>query len=219
MILLSDMDAEKHKRDSYCDPIWRADAWQLQHLHEAADFCKEWHQRFSKSSLTPQTTLAMHQTLHAVADPAAHLIADKAFSYVLLGKCSSDPIEARFGWYRQLSGANLRYVGRSIARQRHCESCKLVPVSGDVISHDVSHTPAATIISAVNRGGLSAPSDICFATCALAYLFFVQLNSRTIGSFTVLDLTVVRLAADGRWLCHLMDSRTQVARLVALVCY
>ena len=31
---------------------------------------------------------------------------EKGFNYVLLGLITSDPIERRFGWYRQLGGAN-----------------------------------------------------------------------------------------------------------------
>ena len=31
---------------------------------------------------------------------------EKNFEYVLLGLITSDPIERRFGWYRQLGGAN-----------------------------------------------------------------------------------------------------------------
>ena len=35
-----------------------------------------------------------------------HLLEEKGFEYVLLGLITSDPIEKRFGWYRQLGGAN-----------------------------------------------------------------------------------------------------------------
>ena len=37
---------------------------------------------------------------------AAFLIDNLGFSYVLLGNIQSDDIESRFGWFRQLSGAN-----------------------------------------------------------------------------------------------------------------
>ena len=37
---------------------------------------------------------------------AQYLIQQHNFSYVLLGKLQSDPIEGRFGMYRQLNGAS-----------------------------------------------------------------------------------------------------------------
>lgn len=41
-----------------------------------------------------------------VSDLVAHLIRDRGIYYVLTAKISSDPLEGRFGWLRQLSGAN-----------------------------------------------------------------------------------------------------------------
>ena len=57
-------------------------------------------------SLTPHTTLANELTFKGMADLAEHLIEKKGMKKVLLGKFSSDPIEKRFGQFRQLSGAN-----------------------------------------------------------------------------------------------------------------
>ena len=37
---------------------------------------------------------------------AKYLLYKHGFEYVLLGKFMSDPIEGRFGWYRQVIGAN-----------------------------------------------------------------------------------------------------------------
>lgn len=37
---------------------------------------------------------------------AEYLLQEKDLAYVLLGKINSDPLERRFGWYRQLAGAN-----------------------------------------------------------------------------------------------------------------
>ena len=42
---------------------------------------------------------------------------------------------------------------------------------------DVRHEPAVIIISDISRGRLSAPNDIWFAICAIAYLFFTQLKA------------------------------------------
>ena len=42
----------------------------------------------------------------AIPELAEYLIQKHGLSFVLPGKFMSDPIEARFGWYRQLSGGN-----------------------------------------------------------------------------------------------------------------
>ena len=56
-------------------------------------------------SLTPQTILANELTFVAMANLETYLI-EKGMSKVLLGKLLSDPIEKRFGQFRQFSGAN-----------------------------------------------------------------------------------------------------------------
>ncbi len=53
-----------------------------------------------------ETFAAWIITLNGLAGLAAHLIENHAFSYVLLGKLQSDPLEGRFGMYRQLNGAS-----------------------------------------------------------------------------------------------------------------
>ena len=42
----------------------------------------------------------------AISDLCDDLLSNFSFDFVLLGKFQSDPIEARFGCYQQLSGAN-----------------------------------------------------------------------------------------------------------------
>ncbi|QQP40415.1 Putative LOC101234561, partial [Caligus rogercresseyi] len=46
-----------------------------------------------------------HTTL-ALADLAEYLLVSENFYYVLLAMFQSDPLEKRFGWYRQLSARN-----------------------------------------------------------------------------------------------------------------
>ena len=47
---------------------------------------------------------ALKQTCSTMKDMATYLL-QREFKYVLLGQFTSDPLEHRFGWYRQLSGA------------------------------------------------------------------------------------------------------------------
>ena len=78
------------------------------HLNYLRDFCKfleEW-QISSCAGLTSPTFLACIKIFKALVDCADYLFTRHDFQFVLLGKLSSDPIEARFGWYRQLAGGN-----------------------------------------------------------------------------------------------------------------
>ena len=42
----------------------------------------------------------------AVPESAQYLHEKLSFCYILIGKFTSDPIEARFGWYRKAKGGN-----------------------------------------------------------------------------------------------------------------
>ena len=58
------------------------------------------------AGLTRETFLACIQTMGAIPDLAMYLQEKHGFSYLLTGKLTSDPIEGRFGWYRQVNGGN-----------------------------------------------------------------------------------------------------------------
>jgi hypothetical protein len=59
-----------------------------------------------KTGLSRETFLAAMQTTSALKELAEYLLEETCLDYVLLGKINSDPIERRFGCYRQLAGAN-----------------------------------------------------------------------------------------------------------------
>ena len=77
----------------------------LSYLQEATEIFKEWHSS-RKAGLTTETFTACIQTMSALPELASFLIKKHGFRYLLLGKLMSDPIEARFGWYRQVNGGN-----------------------------------------------------------------------------------------------------------------
>ena len=56
--------------------------------------------------LTNKTFTASIQTIGAISELSEYLQQRHHFSYVLPGKFLSDPIEARFGMYRQSNGGN-----------------------------------------------------------------------------------------------------------------
>lgn len=95
----------KHKRDYTMDPIRSSRDWKLQFLGEFADFLARWESR-QKAGLTRETFLSLRHTCLALRDCASYLVDRAGFNYVLLGHLQSDAIERRFGWLRQLSGAN-----------------------------------------------------------------------------------------------------------------
>ena len=56
--------------------------------------------------LTKPTSIAWCQTVSATIDCARFLLSECGFYYVLLGQLQSDPIERRFGLFRQSHGGN-----------------------------------------------------------------------------------------------------------------
>ncbi|QQP40436.1 Putative LOC101234561, partial [Caligus rogercresseyi] len=66
---------------------------------------QEW-QKSGLRGLTDETFLATKHTSLALADLIEYVLEDDNFVYVLPSMFQSDPIEKRFGWYRQLSGGN-----------------------------------------------------------------------------------------------------------------
>jgi len=95
----------QHKRDYTMEPVQSSQDWKLNFLMEFADFVQSW-ESSKRPGLTRETFLALWQTCHALRECAIYLLDRVGFKYVLLGHLQSDAIECRFGWLRQLSGAN-----------------------------------------------------------------------------------------------------------------
>ena len=76
-------------------------------------FFEDWRES-KRAGLTPETFLACLQTTKSIPKLADHLQKKHGFSYLLPGKLMSDPIEGRFGWYRQVQG------GISSCRSNNC---------------------------------------------------------------------------------------------------
>lgn len=97
--------AGKQLRDTNKDPITSVNDWKLTFLQEFADFLYAWEQS-KRPGLSNETFRATRHTCCAMIQLSKHLLIYKGFNYVLLGCLSSDPLEQRYGWYRQSSGAN-----------------------------------------------------------------------------------------------------------------
>jgi hypothetical protein len=99
--------AAKHKRDDRRLAITAEDRTQLEFLDSFSCWLSEWQNMSGgKTALSRETFLAIQQTTPALRELSIYLLEEKKLDYVLLGKMNSDPLERRFGWYRQLAGAN-----------------------------------------------------------------------------------------------------------------
>ena len=98
------------KRNKFMKPVSKEDKNNLATLELFGKWLKKWREmaRLSggKRGLTEETFLATIQTTFGTVEVASSLLEKEEYSYILLGHLQSDPIEKRFGWYRQLAGAN-----------------------------------------------------------------------------------------------------------------
>ena len=79
----------------------------IQWLQKFSKWLTKWREMDDiKCGLSKETFMTMKQTTDALCGLAMYLLEEKGFEYVPLGLVSSDPLEKRFGWYRQLGGAN-----------------------------------------------------------------------------------------------------------------
>ena len=248
----------KHKRDYTMDPVRSSLDWKLAFLREFANFLEEW-ETSGKRELSKETFLALRHTCRALSDCASFLLDRRGFQYVLLGHLQSDAIESRFGWLRQLAGANyyismrqvmegekkiralslvkfshfslpdldtittqdlpqtassvdtvadflaeavqftvcpspndaniIFYVSgaitRSVIRSTKCNSCRdsLIDPNGLVTlelneSLDTGDRSVSTFLDAVNRGGLTRPSDYTFMLCVHCWRVFEEMRTK-----------------------------------------
>ena len=103
----------KHKRDYTMDPVRSSLDWKLDFLREFAVFLDQW-ETSKKPGLSKETFLALRHSCLAIADCVSFLLDRRGFNYVLLGHIQSDAIESRFGWFRQLAGANYYVSTRQV---------------------------------------------------------------------------------------------------------
>jgi len=65
---------------------------------------------------------ALKHTVLAACNLSEYLLTNLSFCYVLLGKFQTDPLEFRFGQYRQMSGANYHVaVTQIMESEKNCE--------------------------------------------------------------------------------------------------
>lgn len=118
------------KRDFSMEPVRTSWDWQLQYLKDVAHFFTQW-ELSGQPGLTHETFQAVQHTCLAVAECAVYLLEVKGFDVVLLGHLQSDPIESRFGWLRQMSGANYYISTKQVVdSDRKIRAVSLLKFSG-----------------------------------------------------------------------------------------
>ena len=95
----------KQKRDYTMDPVRSSLDWKLMFLREFANFLQQW-EASGRRGLSKETFLALRHSCLALCECPSFPLDRHGFKYVLLGHLQSDAIESRFGWLRQLAGAN-----------------------------------------------------------------------------------------------------------------
>jgi hypothetical protein len=148
----------KHKRNDEMDPIRSSWDWQLGFLKDFAAFAADW-ENSKKPGLTRETFLAVRHTCLALSECAAYLLDRRAFDVVLLGHLQSDPIESRFGWLRQMSGANyfisMKQVLDSDRKIRALSLLKFSHVSLDEIDETIKVANADVASSSVHDDNIA----------------------------------------------------------------
>lgn len=126
-------------------------SWQIAYLRRCAEYVSEWYSKNPAHCLTQPTSTAVRQTLTAIADLCEKLFEGGDFYYLLLGKLSSDPIEARFGAYRQMAGANY-YISckQLLEAEKKLRIINLIKCHVDFHNFDISTDSVSDLSSESN---------------------------------------------------------------------
>lgn len=92
-------------RDDLKLPFYSVSDDRLTRLYDYANFFRNW-RNSKKQGLSVETFTAVENLCHVLCNLVVTLLTDFGFSFVLTGYLQSDPLESRFGRYRQMSGGN-----------------------------------------------------------------------------------------------------------------
>lgn len=105
----------KIKRNQDKEPISSLRCSQVKFLVEFSEWLELWQEEGRQGDLlSKETFLCLIQTCDSMVSLIENLLHKEELEYVLTGKISSDPLERRFGQYRQLAGANYYVSVRQI---------------------------------------------------------------------------------------------------------
>ena len=102
----------------------------LQHCHgESRKFFVQSHEILAQRKVsgnagsTKETSLACLQSIGSMIELVKYMHTTHNFAYVLPGKYMSDPIEARFGYYRQANNGNFFMSIKQLLFAEKTNSC------------------------------------------------------------------------------------------------
>ena len=98
-------------RDDSRKPVSKTYQENVEFLQEFLLWTKRWEEngsgkRSKRKCLTRETMLATRQSTLTLIEIQKYLIQKRNFEFVLFGQLQTDPLEKRFGHYRQLAGGN-----------------------------------------------------------------------------------------------------------------
>lgn len=102
----------KHLRDIYQEPMVKKSFSnsqldpKLEFLYNMLKWLDAWEQGNFPNKLTRQTHTALVHTIYGITEIVQYCLTELHINYVLLGKFQTDPLENRFGKYRQLAGGH-----------------------------------------------------------------------------------------------------------------
>ena len=135
----------RRTRDPVREPISLEDLGSIEYLKKFVSWVEDWEKMADISkSLSKESFMTIIQTCKGLIGVSIYLLEEKGFDYVLLGMISSDPIERRFGWYRQLSGANYYFSVRQFL-----ESEKKIRIQTLIKFGDLSFSDACEVLKSV----------------------------------------------------------------------
>jgi hypothetical protein len=172
------------KRDDSGKPISLNDKGQSVFLQQFVEWLSEWEKMPKKTALTRETFIAAKQAAAGLPQLAEYLLT-KGLKFVLLGMINSDPLEKRFWWYRQLSGANYYASVRQFLEAEKKIRIKCLVKHGQVSLQEVREafadcsetekdkiaSEASGVLSSLQSDSLS--SNFEFETGEQGIIFFV----------------------------------------------
>lgn len=99
-----------HKRNIFQEPLASLDSDEkVKFLNSFLSWLERWkNMKCETGCLTKETHVALYQSTYAIIEIARYCRDEFAMNYLLTGKFQTDSLEARFGQYRQMAGAQYK---------------------------------------------------------------------------------------------------------------
>lgn len=103
-------------RDPYSGPLALSDDnLCAKYLYDFLDWLNTWNSNEDPiGKLSKETALAIRHTTYALIEITRYCTTELSMHYILTGKFQTDPLEARFGLYRRLSGTTYNISARQL---------------------------------------------------------------------------------------------------------